>query len=247
MPSEGVLTADPDILAKFAKVRCTDVSDALDSLGLMDVQVMSPSIRPLWEGPDLKMVGVARTVKIVPDSTPVPRMTYEEYERALGLDPDNNIPLGAGLDFARQYGPDQVWVIDGQGTRAGVWGSDICLLGTMKGVRGFVTNCVARDSDELRRQKVVVFALMRSCTHVFGRSKVGGIDIPVECGGVTVNPGDVIVGDDDGVVVVPRALAAEAAERAIKVRVWDIEARRKKYAALGLPFDDTVDREALGI
>ncbi len=247
MDSEDALTVDPEILATFWKVRCTDVSDALDSLGLMDVQVMSPSIRPLWEGPELKMVGVARTVKILPDSTPVPRMPYEEYERALGLDPENNIPLGAGLEFARRYGPDQVWVVDGQGTRAGMWGSDICLLGTMKGVKGFVTNCVARDSDELRRQKGVVFAQMRSCTHVFGRSKVGGIDVPVECGGVTVTPGDVIVGDNDGVVVVPRALAAEAAERAIKIRVWDIEARRKKFAALGLPFDETVDRQALGI
>lgn len=247
MARGDALTADQEILAKFWKVRCTDVSDALDSVGLMDVQVMAPSIRPLWEGPDLKMVGVARTAKLVPDSTPVPRMTYEEYERALGLDPDSNIPLGAGLDFARQFGPDQVWVIDGQGTRAGVWGSDICLLGTMRGVRGFVTNCVARDSDELRRQKGVVYAQMRSCTHVFGRTRVVGADVPVECGGVTVTPGDVIVGDNDGVVVVPRALAAEVAERAIKIRVWDMEARRKKFAALGLPIDETVDRAALGL
>lgn len=249
----GVDIADkvtPEILSMFWKVRCTDVSDALDSLGLVGTQVMSPSIRPLWEGPELKMVGIARTLRIVPMRTPIGRLSYEEYDRMLGLDPEN-IPFGMGMrgqtECLRAFGPDQIWVNESRDCLVGTFGSDITLLGKVKGVRGFVTNDVARDSDEIRRERIPVYARYRSCHHNFGRGMFEASDVPVNCGGVAVVPGDVIIGDNDAVVVVPQAMAAEVVERAIKIRLWDIEQRRKKYEMLGLPLDETVDREKIGI
>lgn len=63
---------------------------------------------------------------------------------------------------------------------------------------------------------------------------------PVTCAGAPVEPGDVIVADDDGVVVVPRALAEEVARRARLIQDKDRPGRRAGYERLGLPLDDTV-------
>jgi regulator of RNase E activity RraA len=75
---------------------------------------------------------------------------------------------------------------------------------------------------------------------VQGRLQFAGKDIPVVVGGVVVNPGDMVVADGDGVIVVPRALARQVAEIAHGVLEDDKAGRRKLYDALGRALDDSV-------
>ena len=67
----------------------------------------------------------------------------------------------------------------------------------------------------------------------------------IACGGVQVTPGDIAGVDDDGVVVVPREVAAEVAGHAIQVLLADMRSRRAKYDRLGLPADETVDTDVI--
>jgi 4-hydroxy-4-methyl-2-oxoglutarate aldolase len=62
----------------------------------------------------------------------------------------------------------------------------------------------------------------------------------IVCAGVVVRPGDLVMGDDDGVVVVPQDVAAEVIERAVKIQEEDRPGRRAGYEKLGLPLDETV-------
>jgi regulator of RNase E activity RraA len=62
----------------------------------------------------------------------------------------------------------------------------------------------------------------------------------INCGGVKVRPGDIVVADDDGVIVVPREVAPEVAKWARKELETDKQARRKLYEELGMPLDETV-------
>jgi regulator of RNase E activity RraA len=75
---------------------------------------------------------------------------------------------------------------------------------------------------------------------VQGRLRFDDMDVPVSVGGVQVNPGDVVVADGDGVIVVPRAMAVDVARYAHQELANDKVGRRKLYEALGRELDDTV-------
>lgn len=74
-----------------------------------------------------------------------------------------------------------------------------------------------------------------------GRLQVISDNQPIVCAGVPVDPGDVIIADDDGVVVVPQGIADEVARRARLIQAKDRPQRRHGYERLGLPLDETVE------
>ena len=76
-----------------------------------------------------------------------------------------------------------------------------------------------------------------------GRLELAAINQPITCGGVYVRPGDGVVGDDDGVVVVPQEDSDEIARRAWLVQDKDRRMRRAFYEKLGMPYDKTVELE----
>jgi len=223
-----------DVVELFAKLRTTDVSDALDSLGMMDRQTMDARMRPLWEG--CKFAGLARTVKLFPSTRLLPPVDYEEYDRSYGQWTDGSYA------WSKEVGatPDEVWVIDGEGISSGLLGSDNTLGGMIKGVRGYVIDGVCRDSDEVRMQKGPVFCTLRRPSHVYGRTRDAQVDVPIVCAGVRVEPGDIIVADGDGVVVVPQDIAEEVGRRAKLILDKDKVSRRKKYEATGWQPDASV-------
>ena len=84
------------------------------------------------------------------------------------------------------------------------------------------------------------FSTVRSMAHPMGRIGRVSHNEPIVCAGVVVNPGDAIVADDDGIMVVPQQIADEVARRAGLIQDKDRPGRRAGYEALGLTLDDTV-------
>ena len=98
-------------------------------------------------------------------------------------------------------------------------GGNVCAYAQQRSIAGFVVDGVIRDLAETRERRFPVFA--RGVIPIPGVRKTAGlIDVPVVCGGVTVAPGDVVVADEEGIVVVPKgqaqAILAQAIQRADK-------------------------------
>jgi len=221
-----------EILEKLRQVRPADASDALDSLGYVDRFAMDVAMRPLADGQ--RMVGLAQTYMLVPAERVAARMTYADYASQLR-------ELADGWSrFSEMFGPEGVTVIDAHRSRAGVLGSANTLMGKAKGMQGYVIDGACRDSYETVLQKIPVWCTVRSFSRVEWRIKFGRMNEEIVCAGVRVRPGDVIMGDDDGVLVVPAELAGEVAERALDILERDKEHRRRLYEQLGIPADETV-------
>ena len=177
------------------------LSDVLDELGHRD-QAMPPSIRPLDD--ELVMVGRARTgvyrevYSVVPGANP--------YALEIALVDD----LKAG---------DVAVLGCGGSTRIAPWGELLSTAARARGAAGCLTDGFVRDIKPIRRMKFPVFHGGIAPLDSKGRGMVAEIDVPIRCGGVAVSPGDLIVGDADGVIVVPRAVEAVALDKAFaKVR-----------------------------
>lgn len=119
------------------------------------------------------------------------------------------------LDAIDKAAPGSVYVMgmeDG-GDIAGMGG----IMGTAmkyKGLAGAVIDGTVRDIAQLRRLQLPVFSRGVSPGTSVNHYRFAGMNIPVVCGGVTVNPGDIVAGDEDGVVVVPKEKAAEVLKKA---------------------------------
>jgi 4-hydroxy-4-methyl-2-oxoglutarate aldolase len=113
----------------------------------------------------------------------------------------------------------------------------------VRGVRGFVVDAGVRDVAELTRMR---FPVWSRCVSALGTVKeaLGSVNVPIECGGQRVEPGDVVVADDDGVVVVPRA-HAEAVLAASQRREEQEARSRERYRAGELSLDVQGMREEL--
>jgi 4-hydroxy-4-methyl-2-oxoglutarate aldolase len=110
--------------------------------------------------------------------------------------------------------PGDILVVDNGGFKESAgWGELMSRSAKVRGLGGIVIDGGTRDVPELRELKFPVFA---RCVIPEGTVKVtpGSINCPVNCGGLTVCPGDVVVGDDDGVVVIPREQAELILEKA---------------------------------
>jgi regulator of RNase E activity RraA len=97
---------------------------------------------------------------------------------------------------------------------AAVWGELLSIAACAKGARGAVLDGLTRDASRIKDLNFPVFAQGVSAYDSLGRSEVTGYDIPIECDGVTVQSGDIVFGDYDGVVIIPRAVLPAALEKA---------------------------------
>ena len=112
--------------------------------------------------------------------------------------------------------PGDVVVIDAGDIRdVSCIGERLCLYMQMKGAEGVVVDGAIRDSAGIVEIGMPVFS-KSICTKIFGSNGPGAINVTIQCGGVPVNPGDIIVGDDDGVICVPLDVAGEVLEAADK-------------------------------
>lgn len=228
------MTIDAEILAAARSVRTSDISDALDSMGLQERHQMDPRMRPLFPG--IRFAGIAHPMAYDLIDEPLEPMGYEEFaERQYAEGPE-----GLWREAGPWGGPDEVLVIDAKGTAAGILGSANTLGGRARGTIGFVIDGTCRDSYECSIQTTPVFCTVRSPAHPMGRIVAVSDGEPIVCAGAPVRSGDLVVADDDGVIVVPHEMAEEVVDRARRIQEADRPGRRENYAKLGLPFDETV-------
>jgi regulator of RNase E activity RraA len=231
---------DTRILKAFDGLRVADVSDGMDMAGLQDVGLVAPDIHALWRDVDdfaHRMTGIAVTVRYVPTNRRVGRMAPDEFRRWEGdwytkLSPE---------PFAEFLRPGTVVVIDaGEDNDTGSIGSNNILAWKARGAVGVVTSGGARDTDEIVKQKVPLYLRRLGRGIRPGRNEVESVNRPVTIGGALVRPGDVIVADGDGVIVVPREQAEAVAGFARVILEGDKKGRRELYRKLGMPEDQTV-------
>ncbi|MCP5112249.1 MAG: RraA family protein [bacterium] len=232
---------DADVLELYADLRVADVSDGLDMAGLQDVGLMDPIIRPLWRDTDEfrhRFVGVAVTVRYLPTNRRARKMPPEEFRKWEG----NWYSELSSEPFSQHLRKGSVVVIDGgEDGDTGTIGSNNILGWTARGAVGVVTSGGARDTDEIIKQRVPLYYKRPGRGIRPGRNEVESVNKPIMCGGVMVRPGDIIVADGDGVVVVPREHATEVAEYAHIILEKDKAGRRRLYEKLGLPMDSSVE------
>jgi regulator of RNase E activity RraA len=116
-------------------------------------------------------------------------------------------------------------------------GSNNSMDWRIRGVVGVVTNDGPRDTDEIAAMGFPVHCATVNFGTNIGRTEIESWNRPINCGGALVYPGDVIVADGDGVIVVPRNRALEVGEIARQIHVQDEESRARKYEEMGLELD----------
>lgn len=236
------VTADvSDLTSLYKHLRVVDVCDALDGIGYFDIGLMSPEVRPLWLG--MKFWGRAATIRAVPSNRPMWKLdsTQDIVEaHRIWFEQMGHIGLQDDLD------PGHVVVMDsGGGREVGFWGSENGMGAVQAGAAGIVTDGYCRDTAEIVAQRTPICSRHRGRTIIPGRIQVVEVQTTIACGGVQVRPGDMIGCDDDGVVVVPAEVADEVATHARAILLADMRARRRRYDALGMKPDSTVDAEAV--
>ena len=228
-----------EILKLYKYLRVVDVCDAMDGIGYFDVGLMDPAIRPLWPG--MKFWGVALTMRCVPSNRPMWKLnTTEEIVNAHGIWFKEVGNVGTrGI-----VKPGHVLVTDTGGAgEVGYWGSNNSMGAIVAGAVGIITDGYCRDTDEVIIQKTPICARARGRTIIPGRIETVEVQTRIGCGGVQVEPGDMVGCDGDGVVVVPQRIAEEAAIHARAILLADMRGRHKLYERLGMEPDETVDYE----
>jgi len=247
---EGSAVSDEVLMELYRGARVTDVIDGLVTCGYMDVGVMDPEIAPLWR--DVKdmshrFAGIAVTVRYGPTNRPMhpgadltKPENYNVYRQWRGMW-YSQLSTEPFQEFIK---PGTVIVMDNKDDNdTGSTGSKNILEWKKKGAVGLVTVGGIRDIDEVILQKNPVYTnyFKRGRGERIGRNEVIDVQRPVVVGGVLVHPGDVVVADSDGVVVVPRRVAARVGQIAYMELVDDIAGRRQFYDNLGMEHDATVE------
>jgi regulator of RNase E activity RraA len=232
---------DRQTLDLYKGLRVADVSDGMDQAGLADVGLVSAAIGPLWR--DTKhfthrIVGIAVTARYVPtnQANHGARET-EEFNRWVGdwygqRSPEPFVPLlREGSVLVIEEAPL---------TDVGSIGSNNIMSWKDRGCVGVITSGTARDTDEIAAQGIPLYFRKPGRGIRPGRNEIESVNRPIVVGGVLVMPGDVMVADGDGVIVVPRQHAERVAKYARETLEGDKAARRGLYQRLGLPEDDSV-------
>jgi 4-hydroxy-4-methyl-2-oxoglutarate aldolase len=232
---------DQKLLAAFEGLRVADVTDGMDAVGLQNVGLMDPEVRPVWKDAKTfrhRFVGIAVTARYVPTQRPAAgKRPTKEYDDWAGDWYDKLSP--ETFESILRKGTALV-IDDADRADVGSIGSYNILAWKLGGVVGVVTDATARDLDEVETEGVPLYFRRPGRGIRPGRNELESVNRPIVCGGVLVMPGDVVVADGDGVVVVPRGPAEDVARYARQIIEADKAGRRELYEKARLPKDPSV-------
>ena len=174
---------DAGLVKAFEQYATPEISDLLNRLYALDSEIVCMS------GGGRPTVGLACTVRTFPG---------------------DNLMVHKSLDVA--HAGDVVVVAASAGRNNAVIGDTVAMKAMHRGIAGFVVDGLMRDLPAVRELDYPMFARGTTPVGPLHRGP-GEINFPVACGGVVVNPGDIVVGDDAGVVIVPQQVAEELLER----------------------------------
>ncbi|MHC2999603.1 fumarylacetoacetate hydrolase family protein [Microbacterium sp. HJ5] len=218
LPAEASASLTPELRAKLEAVPVAGLSAQLRKRGLDNVTI--DGVRPLHHA--VKLVGTARTLRFVP------------------LREDLFASHGGGYNAQKRtfdaVGEGEVIVIEARGeTGSGTLGDILAIRAHARGAAGVVTDGGVRDADAVTAVGIPVYTAGPHPA-VLGRKHVPwDHDVTIGCGGTTVQPGDVIVGDADGVIVIPPSLVEEVVDAALAQE--DEDAWIAQRVAEGHPVD----------
>jgi regulator of RNase E activity RraA len=191
----------PEVLDLLGQISTATLSSQMRRRGFRNVFMHGPA--PLR--PDLRMVGQAVTLRYIP--------TREDLDLTGEYDNLTNKQRLA----VEQVGLHDVLVIDARGEkRAASLGNILAARIRARGAAGVVTDGAFRDSPAIRRLDLPTYASGQSANVSSVIHYASEINVPIACGGVAVLPNDVLVGDEEGVIVIPRALAEEVARDGVE-------------------------------
>lgn len=188
-----------DLAQAREKLYSAVLSDVLDSLGHTS-QAMGPTIRPLDD--TVILIGRART---------------GAYMAVCDPGPDGENPYELEIKLIDDIKPGEIPVLGCAGNlNIAPWGELLTTATRMRGGVGCVTDGLCRDVRIIRELKFPVFCGGIGPLDSRGRGKMMEIDRPMQCGGVTVRPGDIVFGDVDGLVVIPQEIEQQVFEAAFR-------------------------------
>jgi len=231
---------DLELLALYENLRVADVSDGMDMVGLPDQGLVDPAIHPSWvnyKSLSHLIRGIALTVRYVPTMKPDRPAEGDDFLQWEG----NFYGSYSSEAFVPLIHNGVIIVIDDVEEKdIGSIGSNNVLIWKDRGAIGVVTDASSRDTDEVAMEEFPLYLREKGRGIRPGRNELESVNRPISIGGVLVCPGDVVVADGDGVVVVPRRVAVEVARNAQAVLEKDKAGRRGLYEKLGMPLDQTV-------
>jgi 4-hydroxy-4-methyl-2-oxoglutarate aldolase len=220
MPGSAPAYALPlaEVRERYLKIHTAAVFDVLDTMGL-PYQLLSHAIQPLAD--DMILAGPAVTSKAV-ETADMSRAEHPPTARAPFL-------------FEALY-PGCILMMDvGRSEISGPWGENTSITARVNGCAGVVIDGLTRDHRQIVEMAYPVFA--RGVTPAFGRNRTRAIEVqaPIRLAGhlsrtVTVHPGDFILADKDGIMVVPRDLTVEVLEACEVVEAFEVDQRRRLRA-----------------
>lgn len=207
---------DLELAFRLGRLYVAVVSDCLDQLGVRD-NVMDHRIRPLHIGS--KAAGFATTVHLV-EVDGVPEDSGDWYR--------------GELEAVEALQPGDVMVVST--CNGSYWGELLATASRYRGMCGVVADAYTRDTLRLMEMDFPTFVSGISAQDSLGRSDVAAWGEPISCGGVSVSTGDMVIADNDGVAVIPEAIAPEVISRAEEKAAAEGDVREK--LAAGMPISE---------
>lgn len=180
------------------------VGDVLDKLGYLH-QFVSPAVKPVVN--NMVVIGRAMTV------------LEADVFTEMGEGSSNVLmkkPFGLMFEALDSLKPNDVYICSGSSPRYALWGGLMSTRAMKLGAAGAVVDGYSRDTNEIEALNFPTFSIGTYAQDQGPRGKVIDYNVPIEFNGIRINPGDIVYGDRDGVLIIPKEIEKEAFEGAIE-------------------------------